>query len=210
MRKVRVDLPENGYDILIGDGLETEIASFFESAGFSSKALILSDTNVGKLYAEKILEILRRTGKQPAVHLVPAGESSKALTEAEHVYTKAIEQGLDRKSAIVALGGGVVGDLAGFIAATYMRGVPFVQIPTSLLAQVDSSVGGKVAVNLAAEHIKRDGERRVVFNRLRLPGFGIAEQQAEQPAPVLVGEQVHHVLVVKIDIKELRRFVGWL
>ncbi len=147
MRKVRVDLPENGYDILIGDGLETEIASFFESAGFSSKALILSDTNVGKLYAEKILEILRRTGKQPAVHLVPAGESSKALTEAERVYTKAIEQGLDRKSAIVALGGGVVGDLAGFIAATYMRGVPFVQIPTSLLAQVDSSVGGKVAVN---------------------------------------------------------------
>ncbi len=76
MRKVRVDLPENGYDILIGDGLETEIASFFESAGFSSKALILSDTNVGKLYAEKILEILRRTGKQPAVHLVPAGELS--------------------------------------------------------------------------------------------------------------------------------------
>ena len=147
MRKVSVDLPSNGYDILIGEGLDAEIASFFESADFSSRVLILSDTNVGKLYADSLAKLLQRAGKQTAVHLVPAGESSKSLAEAERVYTKAIEQRLDRKSAIVALGGGVVGDLAGFIAATYMRGVPFVQIPTSLLAQVDSSVGGKVAVN---------------------------------------------------------------
>ena len=147
MRKVRVDLPSNGYDILIGTGLGDEIVSFFGNAGFSSRALILSDMNVGKLYTEKFLELLREAGRQPSVLLVPAGESSKSLTEAERVYTKAIEVGLDRKSAIVALGGGVVGDLAGFIAATYMRGVPFVQIPTSLLAQVDSGVGGKVAVN---------------------------------------------------------------
>ena len=147
MREVRVELPTNGYDILIGEGLEAEIASFFESGGFSSRALILSDTNVGKLYTEKIAELLKHAGKQPSILLVPAGESSKSLTEAERVYTKAIEVGLDRKSVIVALGGGVVGDLAGFIAATYMRGIPFVQIPTSLLAQVDSSVGGKVAVN---------------------------------------------------------------
>lgn len=147
MRNVRVDLPSNGYDILIGEGLDAEIASFFGEAGFSSQVLILSDTNVGKLYTEKIMELLKSVGKQPSILLVPAGESSKSLTEAERAYTKAIEVGLDRKSAIVALGGGVVGDLAGFIAATYMRGVPFVQIPTSLLAQVDSSVGGKVAVN---------------------------------------------------------------
>ena len=147
MRKVRVDLPENGYDIFIGTGLEAEVASFFAGAGFSTRVLVLSDTNVGKVYADKVAEVLRQAGKQPSVHFVPAGERSKSLEEAEHVYTKAIETGLDRKSAIVALGGGVVGDLAGFIAATYMRGVPFVQIPTSLLAQVDSSVGGKVAVN---------------------------------------------------------------
>ena len=147
MRKVAVDLPENGYDILIGTGMEAELASFFAGAGFSSRVLLISDTNVGKIYAEKLSEILRGAGKETAVHLVPAGERSKSLEEAERVYTKAIETGLDRKSAVVALGGGVVGDLAGFIAATYMRGVPFVQIPTSLLAQVDSSVGGKVAVN---------------------------------------------------------------
>ena len=147
MRKVSVDLPSNGYDILIGEGLETEAASFLAEGGFSSRALIISDTNVGKLYGDKITELLRRAGKQPSSHLVAAGERSKSLEEAERVYTKAIEAGLDRKSVILALGGGVVGDLAGFIAATYMRGVPFVQIPTSLLAQVDSSVGGKVAVN---------------------------------------------------------------
>ena len=147
MREVRVDLPENGYDILIGERLDEEISSFFEGAGFSSRVLVVSDSNVGKLHGEKFAELLRRVGKQPAVHIVPAGERSKSLEEAERLYTKAIEQGLDRKSAIVALGGGVVGDLAGFIAATYMRGVPFVLVPTSLLAQVDSSVGGKVAVN---------------------------------------------------------------
>ena len=142
MRKVRVDLPENGYDILIGTGLEAEVASFFTGAGFSSRVMVLSDTNVGKVYAKNVAEVLRQAGKQPSVHFVPAGERSKSLEEAEHIYTKAIEAGLDRKSAIVALGGGVVGDLAGFIAATYMRGVPFVQSPKSLLAQVDSSVGG--------------------------------------------------------------------
>ena len=147
MREVRVDLPENGYDILIGEDLEAEIVSFFAGAGFSSQVLVFSDSNVGKVHGEKFAELLRRAGKRPTVHLVPAGEGSKSLAEAERAYTRAIEVGLDRKSAIVALGGGVVGDLAGFVAATYMRGVPFVQIPTSLLAQVDSSVGGKVAVN---------------------------------------------------------------
>ncbi len=147
MRKVRVDLPENGYDILIGQGLENEIAEFFGAAGFSSRTLIFSDENVGKLYGEQLAETLRGAGLSATVYLVPPGESSKSLEEAEHAYTRAITENLDRKSAIVALGGGVVGDLAGFIAATYMRGVPFVQIPTSLLAQVDSSVGGKVAVN---------------------------------------------------------------
>ena len=147
MREVRVDLPGNGYDILIGTGIEEAVVSFFTDADFSSRVLVISDTNVGKVYGENAAELLKRAGKQPSVHLVPAGENSKSLEEAEHVYTKAISAGLDRKSAIVALGGGVVGDLAGFIAATYMRGVPFVQMPTSLLAQVDSRVCGKVSVN---------------------------------------------------------------
>lgn len=149
MRKVRVALGEESYDILIGYGLEKELQSFVQGAGFSKQAMLVTDSNVGPLYGEKVRAILEAGGLHVTVVTIPAGESSKCLAVAEKLYTRAIELGLDRKSPIFALGGGVVGDLAGFIAATYMRGVPFVQLPTSLLAQVDSSVGGKVAVNHA-------------------------------------------------------------
>ena len=149
MRKVRVALGEESYDILIGYGLEKELQSFVQESGFSKQAMLVTDSNVGPLYGEKVRAILEAGGLHVSVVTIPAGESSKCLAVAEKLYTRAIELGLDRKSPIFALGGGVVGDLAGFIAATYMRGVPFVQLPTSLLAQVDSSVGGKVAVNHA-------------------------------------------------------------
>lgn len=149
MRKVRVALGEESYDILIGYGLEKELQSFVQGAGFSQQAMLATDSNVGPLYGEKVRAILEAGGLHVTVVTISAGESSKCLSVAEKLYTRAIELGLDRKSPIFALGGGVVGDLAGFIAATYMRGVPFVQLPTSLLAQVDSSVGGKVAVNHA-------------------------------------------------------------
>ena len=147
MRDVHVELGKDSYEILIGRNLGAELQNFIRETGFSEKALLISDTNVGKLYGEKVLKIIRDAGLSAEIIMVPAGESSKSLKQAEQLYTAAIEHCLDRKSPIFALGGGVVGDLAGFIAATYMRGVPFVQIPTSLLAQVDSGVGGKVAVN---------------------------------------------------------------
>lgn len=147
VHKVRVELGAASYDIFLGENLFPELTSFVKAQAFSRKALVVSDENVGKLYGEKTLEALRAAGLEPALHLVPAGEASKSLAVADGVFTRAIELGLDRRSPVFALGGGVVGDLAGFIAAAYMRGVPFVQLPTSLLAQVDSSVGGKVAVN---------------------------------------------------------------
>ena len=146
-RKVRVELGPDSYDIWIGFGLDEALGQFAAAAGFSGKAMVVSDTNVLPLHGEKILRILSDAGLSAEVCPIPAGEASKCLEQAEKCFTRAIELGLDRKSPIIALGGGVVGDLAGFIAATYMRGVPFVQIPTTLLAQVDSSVGGKVAVN---------------------------------------------------------------
>ena len=124
-----------------------ELKKFVSSAKFSQKAMLVTDTNVEKIFSGEIRLALENAGLEVKVVTIPAGETSKSLAEAEKIYTEAIEFGLDRKSAIFALGGGVVGDLTGFIAATYLRGVPFVQIPTSLLAQVDSSVGGKVAVN---------------------------------------------------------------
>ena len=146
-RKVHVDLGAHSYDIHIGHGIEAELEAFVDTAGLSRKALLITDTNVGPLYGAHVRSVLESAGLDAAYVEIKAGESAKCLAVAETLYTKAIEAGLDRKSPIFALGGGVVGDLAGFIAATYMRGVPFVQIPTSLLAQVDSSVGGKVAVN---------------------------------------------------------------
>lgn len=147
MRKVRVDLGAASYDIVIGYGIEQEIIDFVRQAGYSAKGLLVTDTNVGPLYGKQMQDILSQAGLEITVMQIPAGEQSKNLTIANDIFTKAIELGLDRKSPIFALGGGVVGDMAGFAAATYMRGVPFVQLPTSLLAQVDSSVGGKVAVN---------------------------------------------------------------
>lgn len=147
MRKVRVALEGNGYDIFIGENLTEQLHSFLRQAGFSRKALVISDENVSALYGDTFLLELKNAGLEPEMFAVSAGEQAKSFAVAEKIYTKAIEMGLDRKAAIFALGGGVVGDLAGFIAATYLRGVSFVQVPTSLLAQVDSSVGGKVAIN---------------------------------------------------------------
>ena len=149
IRRVRVELGADSYDILIGIGLDEVLGDFLAGAGFSGRAMVVSDSNVLPLYGKKILRIISAAGLSAELCPIPAGEASKCLAQAEKCYTRAIELGLDRKSPIIALGGGVVGDLAGFIAATYMRGVPFVQIPTTLLSQVDSSVGGKVAVNHA-------------------------------------------------------------
>ncbi|WP_196593903.1 3-dehydroquinate synthase [Pectinatus sottacetonis] len=147
MKNVRVDLKENSYDIWIGNNLDEKIKQFFTEAGFSRRVFIISDTNVGPLYKNDIIKLLQAVGYSVSVELIKAGEPSKSWDTAQLLYTKVIEAGLDRNSPIIALGGGVVGDIAGFIAATYMRGVPFIQMPTSLLAHVDSSVGGKVAIN---------------------------------------------------------------
>ena len=144
---VRVELGKDSYDIVIGRRLGTALSDFVRSKKYSKKALVVTDSNVGPLYADAVCGRLREAGLEPIVHTFPAGESSKTMAVAEEIYTRIIEHGLDRKSPVFALGGGVVGDLAGFVASTYMRGVPFVQLPTSLLAQVDSSVGGKVAVD---------------------------------------------------------------
>ena len=146
-RRVEVALGERSYTIAIGEGLTEALIAFVRRAGYSPRGMLVTDTDVGPLYAERIAERIASAGVAAEIVMIPAGESSKTLDEANRLFTRAIELSLDRQSPIFALGGGVVGDLTGFVAATYMRGVPFVQLPTSLLAQVDSSVGGKVAVN---------------------------------------------------------------
>lgn len=148
MRTLQVDLGERSYPIYIGGGLLVEAGEYFERHKLAKKSplLIVTDEHVGPLYLSKLVTSLQIAGYQTISKVVKAGEKSKSLEVFEEIMTTAIEGGLDRHSVIVALGGGVVGDLAGFVAASYMRGVKFVQIPTTILAH-DSSVGGKVAVN---------------------------------------------------------------
>lgn len=147
MAEVKVELGQNSYDIYIGPGIIDRFGDLIRDKKFSRRALIITDKQVGSLYGNRVVDIVRQAGFEAEIAAVETGEDSKAAETAMQLYTKAILQGLDRKSPVIALGGGVIGDLAGFIAATYLRGVPFVQIPTTLLSQVDSSVGGKVAIN---------------------------------------------------------------
>ena len=145
---VRVELGERSYNIVIGAGLLARLGEFFQPLGFGKHGVIITDMNVEPLYAEQLNEALLARGFETAVMIVPAGEASKSLRQASRLLRQMPALGLDRKSFVVALGGGVVGDLAGFVAATYLRGLALVQVPTSLLAQVDSAVGGKTGVNL--------------------------------------------------------------
>jgi len=147
MKKVRVGLGEKSYDILIGYPLD-EIGRTLKKYTEGIKSLIVTNPTVGEYYLKTVDRSLQEAGFQVFVAQVPDGEEHKCLAEVSKLYARCVEYRLERESIIVGLGGGVIGDLAGYVAATFMRGLPIVQVPTTLLAQVDSSVGGKVAVNL--------------------------------------------------------------
>jgi 3-dehydroquinate synthase len=145
-RTVRVDLGDRSYDILIGAGLLQQAGSW-QALPKASTALVVTNTTVGPLYAQRVTEALRaQYGRVLTVEL-PDGEAFKDWQTLNLIFDALLANACDRKTVLVALGGGVVGDMTGFAAASYMRGVPFVQVPTTLLSQVDSSVGGKTAIN---------------------------------------------------------------
>jgi 3-dehydroquinate synthase len=143
---VTIDLGDRSYDILIGEGLVQD-ASAFAGLPKSSKALIVTNTTVGPLYTSKLREAIAPLHKHVLDIELPDGEQHKDWPALNDIFTRLLEEAADRKTVLYALGGGVVGDMTGFAASCYMRGVPFVQVPTTLLAQVDSSVGGKTAIN---------------------------------------------------------------
>jgi len=147
MRKIRVNLGRDSYDVLIGVGLLSLVGLFLKEKGYADKAVVITDPNVKSRYGEVLERSLDKNGFNVTTLVVPAGEDQKSLDNAVQLYEQLTDAYAERSTPIVALGGGVIGDLAGFVAATYLRGVPFVQLPTTLLAQVDSSVGGKVAVD---------------------------------------------------------------
>ncbi|MGK0190330.1 MAG: 3-dehydroquinate synthase [Verrucomicrobiales bacterium] len=148
---IHIDLGTRSYDVLVGRGLLAESGALISQAfgrKSSGACVIVSDSNVGALYRQTVEASLRAVGFSPTYIEVTAGEASKSMSCVESVCRQMAQAGLDRGSFLVALGGGVVGDLAGYAASIFFRGISFVQIPTSIVAQVDSSVGGKTGVNM--------------------------------------------------------------
>ncbi len=147
MRKVRVRLGRNGYTVNIGAGMLTQTGQMLQEMGCRDKAVIITDPTVRDLYGTSLKQSLAGLGFKTALFEIPVGEEYKSLETAGRLYQELTAFGAERGTPVLALGGGVIGDVAGFVAATYLRGVPLIQLPTTLLAQVDSSIGGKVAVN---------------------------------------------------------------
>lgn len=142
-----VRLAERSYEIHVGLGLQSRLGELAKARLLGKQILVATDANVAPLYAEGAAKSLREQGYAVAIEVLPAGEESKTLKHASRLYDRLIAMNADRKATVIAVGGGVIGDMAGFAAATFARGIPFVQAPTSLLAMVDASVGGKVGID---------------------------------------------------------------
>ena len=148
MKKVTVKLAERSYDILINTNMLDNIGELISGLEFGKKGIVVTDNIVAPLYSHKVIDGLKKAGFDVNLISIQSGEKHKSLETIRSIYSEMLKYQLDRKSFLISLGGGVIGDLAGFAAATYMRGIPYIQIPTTLLAQVDSSIGGKTGVNL--------------------------------------------------------------
>ena len=150
MPVVNLSLGTRSYNVHVENNALDSVGYLTGRLRLHGKAAIISDSNVYPLYGEKVIHSLEDAGYCTSLHIFEAGEQSKNLSTVEQIVNEMVAEGHDRSSFVVALGGGVVGDLAGFVASVYYRGIPFIQIPTTVMAQVDSSVGGKTAVDIAA------------------------------------------------------------
>lgn len=191
MDKLRVDLGERSYDICFSDsfsGLCAELGDI----GAPKKLLIVTDTNVERLYAGEVNAALTAAGYDTAVYAFPAGEENKNMDAILGICGACVGHGLDRRSMILALGGGVTGDMAGFAAAIYMRGIDFVQIPTTLLSQSDSSVGGKTGIDFM-------GGKNILgaFRQPRLVYINVSTLKTLPPEQFIsgMGEVIKHGII---------------
>ena len=148
MKKARVRLEENSYEVLIGANIYPQLGGYLKKMGFKGTAVIITNPLVQQLYGAYVQQLLIKEGFNVSAFTVEDGEAYKSLDSAMQLYGALCNMRAERSTLIISLGGGVIGDLAGFVAATYLRGLPLVHLPTTLLAQVDSSIGGKVAVDL--------------------------------------------------------------
>ena len=176
MPSVHVDLADRAYNVLVEPGLLSQAGECLKTAGLSGlRAAIVSDETVARFHSDALMESLEAAGFRPTLHTVTAGEASKSMGHVESICREMIRAGHDRKSVVVALGGGVVGDLAGFVASVFYRGIPFVQIPTTIVAQVDSSVGGKTGVNV--------GEGKNLLGAFHQPRLVIVDPETLRTLP---------------------------
>ena len=146
---IQMDIPlgDRAYQAWVGPGLLASVGERAQALGLGKRCAVITDSTVGPLYADGVLASLRKVGIEAHAMQVPAGEASKSVSQVEDLCRQMMRAGCDRHSFVVALGGGVVGDLAGFVAGIFFRGVPYVQLPSTIVSQVDSSVGGKTGVN---------------------------------------------------------------
>lgn len=226
METININLGERSYPIYIGRNNLDMVGELMKQKGLNGKAACITNPTVGKLYGNRALDSLGKAGFEVFRIDIPDGEGYKSLEWLSHIYDKLIEYKMERQSPIVALGGGVVGDIAGFAAATYLRGVPYIQVPTTLLSQVDSSVGGKTGVNhpkgknligafyqpkmalLDVDVLKTLGERDIKAGLAEVIKYGIIRDAGffsfleENYADVLkLGDGLLHVVKVSCGIK---------
>jgi len=147
MEKIRVELGERSYDICMGSDILDGLGDNLKIFGLSPKICLISNPTVFPLYGERVSDSVKKAGFDLLTVIIPDGEGYKDLLRVQHIYNELLKYKLDRSSALIALGGGVIGDITGFAASTYMRGISYIQVPTTMLAHVDSSVGGKTGVN---------------------------------------------------------------
>ena len=200
IKTVPVSLKDFPYDILIGDGILAGAGELAARVVKPCRCAVVTDDVVASLHATTLLHSLALAGFDPHLVTVPSGEASKSMAFASQLCDQLIGLGLDRKSALFALGGGVVGDLAGFVASIYFRGIPVIQIPTTVVAQVDSSIGGKTGVN---SHLGKN-----LIGSFHQPGLVIADTLilSTLPTPVFregLAEVIKHAVIADEELLTL-------
>jgi 3-dehydroquinate synthase len=148
MRTIQVNTKENPYRIHVEHGLLTKFSALFIKQDQGQRWIIVTQPNINKLYGQSLQKLLDETGFNVEILTIPVGERAKTLAQIEILYRQLLDLRCDRSTVLIALGGGVIGDVTGFLAATFMRGIQYIQVPTTLLAMIDSAIGGKTGVNL--------------------------------------------------------------
>ena len=197
METTEVATKDRAYQVVVGHDIMDSLGERCRQLQFGAQVAVITDRSVGATYLERVVGGLRKAGYKAVPILFPGGDGAKNLVEAEKIFATMIEAEMDRSSWVVALGGGVVGDMAGFVAATFQRGIPFVQVPTTIVAQVDASIGGKTAVNHALG--------KNLIGSFHQPHMVLADTSALRslPVPEMVAgmaEVVKHAIIRDADL----------